>query len=158
WNTTYQFYHLGQNLDSTLETAFHLDLEVSLCFVIDDTEDLKFYSRFKTEDLFKYLKKILTGEVRLKLQYCSDIFMYVDDAEDNDVYDLVVREEHTSEKFYIIPHSKYEYGLTIGYYNGERKILKEIICSKCNYRILDIYCTFSAINVNNLENGLDIIL
>ncbi|RXG51122.1 hypothetical protein Avbf_10759 [Armadillidium vulgare] len=146
------------NLDFTFDMAFHLDLEVSLSFVIDNIGDLKFYLRFNTKDLFKYLKKILTGEVRLKLQYCSDIFSYVGDAEGNDVYDLVVREENTSEKFYIIPHSIYEYGLTIGYYNGEEKILKEIICSKCNYRILDVYCTFSAIKVNNLENVLDIIL
>ncbi|RXG54411.1 hypothetical protein Avbf_07918, partial [Armadillidium vulgare] len=123
-----------------------------LNFAIEHYEDLPFFIRYENDEIFSHLKKILSGDFRLRTKYCSEIFYYERDNDNNNniqEYNLVVVEDNS--KLYIIPCEKNVNGLLIGYYFGPKSFLDKLFYSKYNYRLIDIYCTFRLLDEDVLD-------
>lgn len=154
--------------------ASHLSCLVTLNFVIDGLEDdLTFYCISTDNEIIQYLKKILFGEVKWRSKYCSEIFYYVDFDDSSyliNSYDSVESNDRKSDKIcllsynisencnnnnndndiiYLISYDKYENGCSLGFSIGQFQLFQKIICPNSYHRLIDIYCTFSDLNVNN---------
>ncbi|RXG54410.1 hypothetical protein Avbf_07919, partial [Armadillidium vulgare] len=126
---TTRFVNLDEILSRTFDNSF-----VGLRFVIENHKVLSFGILYENYTI-PYLKKILSGEIRLRSNYFSDIFFFENLDNRNDFYDLVVYEEHNFDKLYIFPYNQNKKGHTIGYIYGQTRFLKEISCPYSNYKI-----------------------
>ncbi|KAL7637304.1 UNVERIFIED_CONTAM: hypothetical protein RMT77_012029 [Armadillidium vulgare] len=137
------------NMDEMLEktSGFH---PIYLSFVIENHGVLKFCIYYNDLTIL-YLKKILSGEIRLKSRYCSEIFFYEDAGDNNNRYDLVVCEENNHDRLHVLPSKNYQNGHSIGPIFGRTRLLKEIASPNFKKKVVDIYCTFWISNLTYLN-------
>ncbi|KAL7637307.1 UNVERIFIED_CONTAM: hypothetical protein RMT77_012032 [Armadillidium vulgare] len=126
------------NLDEILENISGMNA-ISLSFEIDSHGILNF-SIYYSDRTILYLKKILSGEIRLKSRYCSEIFFYEDVGENETRYDLVVYEEN-NDRLYVLPSTENQNSHRIGCIFGRAELLKKFTSKN---KVVDISCTFQS--------------
>ncbi|KAL7637309.1 UNVERIFIED_CONTAM: hypothetical protein RMT77_012034 [Armadillidium vulgare] len=127
------------NLDEILENISSIS-QIYLSFVIENHGILKFLI-YNSNRTILYLKKILSGEIRLKSRYCSEISFYEGAGDNYNPYDLVVYEEN-NDRLYVLPRTENQNNHRIGYIFGRAEFLKRITSPNFNNKVVDIYCTF----------------
>ncbi|KAL7637311.1 UNVERIFIED_CONTAM: hypothetical protein RMT77_012036 [Armadillidium vulgare] len=128
-------------IDMILFQLSFLDMDTYLLITIDGLEEKLEILLNTSDDLLPILQKIIYGEIKLKSKYLSEIFVYgeEDSGENEEIMDLITFGEDSFDKIYIVPENSYVTGDLIGEFRGDRNFLKQIICSKCHYRINDLY-------------------
>ncbi|KAB7494634.1 hypothetical protein Anas_11121 [Armadillidium nasatum] len=131
--------HRTHQLDEILASISSIST-ISLSFVIENHGILK-VGIYYSDRTIPYLKKILSGEIRLKSRYCSEIFVYEDDGDNDNRYVLVVYEEN-NDRLYVLPMTQSQNGHRIGCIFERARIFKKIISPNFNNRVVDICCEF----------------
>ncbi|KAL7637305.1 UNVERIFIED_CONTAM: hypothetical protein RMT77_012030 [Armadillidium vulgare] len=127
------------NLDEVLEKISCFK-HTALSFVIENHGILK-VGIYYSDRTIPYLKKILSGEIRLKSRYCSEIFFYEGAVDNDNLYDLVVYEENNPDRLCFLPRSENQNSHRIGYIFKRAEFLKKITSPNFNIKVVDIYCT-----------------
>ncbi|KAL7637306.1 UNVERIFIED_CONTAM: hypothetical protein RMT77_012031 [Armadillidium vulgare] len=127
-------------LDEILENISVIS-PIYLSFVIENHGILKIGIYYNDRTIL-YLKKILSGEIRLKSRYCSEIFVYEDAVDNDNIYDLVVYEEN-NDRLYVLPMTK-KNSHRMGCFFERANFFEKITSQNFNNKVVDIYCTFQS--------------